>query len=67
MAIDRIAEAYQLAEHHNDFETLVWLCHAPRAQQGQSRIRSYIEKFKEEFAFVLYQYYIEQGQLLSYQ
>lgn len=55
-------QAYALAEHHNDFETLVWLCHEPASRRGQERVQHYIELFQEEFAFVLYQYYIDQGE-----
>ena len=50
-----------LAEHHTDFPTLVFLCHHPIAGSGPERIQTYIERFGEEFAFVLYQWYIEQG------
>ncbi|WWD16353.1 hypothetical protein CI109_100779 [Kwoniella shandongensis] len=63
VGIDRVSEAYALAEHHNDFLTLVVLCHDPVAGAGPARLQSYIERFGEEFAFVLYQWYIDQGQL----
>jgi len=62
VAIDRIREAYDLAENHYDLPTLVWLCHDPVAGSGQARIQRYIERFGEEFAFILYEWYIQQGQ-----
>lgn len=63
MGFDRISEAYELAEHHNDFVTLVSLCHDTKAGKGEGKIQTYIERFGEEFAFVLYQWYIDQGSL----
>lgn len=72
--IDRVSHAYDLAEHHRDYETLVWLCHAPGISQdqkskhgsgtGTARLQGYIERFGQEFAFVLYQWYIDQGACL---
>ncbi|GFZ42387.1 hypothetical protein JCM24511_00102, partial [Saitozyma sp. JCM 24511] len=62
VSIDRIEPAYELAEHHRDFPTLVWLCHDAVAGAGAARLQGYIEKFGEEFAFVLYQWYIDQRQ-----
>ncbi|OWZ65412.1 hypothetical protein AYX14_06233 [Cryptococcus neoformans] len=64
VSVDRISEAYELAEHHHDFPTLVMLCNDPVAGQGKgdSRIQIYIEKFGEDFAFELYRWYIDQGQ-----
>lgn len=59
--IDRVTEAYELAQHHRDFPTLVYLCHNPVSSQGPARIEAYIETFGKEFAFVLYQWYIDQG------
>ena len=59
--IDRIANAYNLAEHHQDWETLVWLCHHPLAGRGPTEVQKYIELYGEEFAFVLYQWYIDNG------
>ncbi|WVQ93625.1 hypothetical protein IAU59_000701 [Kwoniella sp. CBS 9459] len=62
VGIDRVAEAYELAENHTDFLTLVVLCHDPQAGVNPARLQTYIERFGEEFAFVLYQWYIDQGQ-----
>lgn len=61
--IDRVEEAYDLAEHHRDYPTLVYLCMNPASSQGPARIEAYIERFGQEFAFVLYQWYIDQGGL----
>ncbi|WVR03681.1 hypothetical protein IAU60_000676 [Kwoniella sp. DSM 27419] len=61
VAIDRVAEAYELAEVHTDFLTLVVLCHDSPSGGNPARLQTYIEKFGEEFAFVLYQWYIDQG------
>ena len=63
---DRVGKAYELAEHHRDFETLVWLCHSKlplerNAEPGNIRLEKYVEKWGEDFAFVLYQWYIDQG------
>ena len=58
-----MSEAYDLAENHSDFPTLVYLCHDPVAGKGSAQIQIYIERFGEEFAFVLYQWYIDQGEL----
>ncbi|RXK40460.1 hypothetical protein M231_02293 [Tremella mesenterica] len=63
VGIDRVSEAYELAEHHSDYSTLVYLCHQPKTTRGQVQLQTYIERFGEVFAFVLYEYYIEQGQL----
>lgn len=63
--IDRVDEAYDLAEHHRDFPTLVYLCNHPVASRGKgkAKLEEYIELFGAELAFVLYQWYIDQGDL----
>ncbi|WVQ78640.1 hypothetical protein IAT38_000727 [Cryptococcus sp. DSM 104549] len=60
VGIDRLSEAFELAEHHRDFPTLVSLSND--SSNGAARLQTYIEKFGEEFAFVLYQWYIDQGE-----
>ncbi|KAL7410733.1 Non-repetitive/WGA-negative nucleoporin C-terminal-domain-containing protein [Mrakia frigida] len=60
--IGRSAQAYELAENHHDFRALVELVNDPQIGSS-SKTQHYIEKFKEEFAFQLYQWYIEQGKL----
>lgn len=55
--------AYDLAERYRDFKSLVALCNDP--QIGSTvRVGFYIDKYKQDFAFALYQYYLEQGALL---
>lgn len=63
VSFDHAAEAFELAEHHRDFPSLVWLCqNAPSVDQDPAtRIQTYIERFGEEFAFELYQGYIDDG------
>lgn len=58
-----MSEAYALAEHHRDFPTLVYLTHNPASSEGPARIEMYIEKYGQDFAFVLYQWYIDEGKL----
>lgn len=61
--IDQAAKAFELAEHHSDFETLVLLCNDPAAGSGITRVQAYIEQYQERFAFPLYTWYIEQGKM----
>nr|ODN90385.1 hypothetical protein L204_05990 [Cryptococcus depauperatus CBS 7855] len=63
VSVDRISEAFELAEHHRDFPTLVVLCQNPVASKGKGNnyIQNYIEKFGEDFAFELYQWFIDQA------
>jgi nuclear pore complex protein Nup133 len=61
VTIDHVKAAYELAERHRDFRSLVELCNDP--QHGStSRIRVLLEKYGEEFAFALYHFYVEQGE-----
>lgn len=41
----------------------MYLTHNPASSDGPARIETYIEKYGRDFAFVLYQWYIDQGQL----
>lgn len=59
-------KAFELAENYRDFRSLASLCHKekiypPEENSNASRIQLYIDKFKEEFASELYQWYIEHG------
>ncbi|KAI0341587.1 hypothetical protein BDW22DRAFT_1358408 [Trametopsis cervina] len=61
-------QAFRLAEKYRDFRSLASLCHKdtvypPQNNPHSRRIQSYIDKFKEEFATELYQWYIEHGEL----
>ncbi|KAH8920014.1 hypothetical protein BT69DRAFT_1336824 [Atractiella rhizophila] len=53
-------DAMKLAQRYCDFRILVELCAHPQ-YGSQDKIASMIELFKEDFAFQLYQYYLEQG------
>lgn len=59
--VKRQARAITLAEEQRDFRTLVELCHALAPSEAEHKERTYISKYKEEFAFQLYQWYVEQG------
>lgn len=60
MEIDRVDKAYALAERFRDFPTLVYLCES--SPDGQIRIQGYIERFGSDFAFELYEWFIERGE-----
>ena len=70
---NRIDKAFEIAESIRDFRTMVELCHmedehgdeTAKLATGKSvdRINYFIHKYKQEFAFVVYAYYIEKGQL----
>lgn len=61
--------AFKLAEEYRDFRSLVDLCHSsvpiypPEVNAHYNFIRKFIEKYKEEFADELYQWYIEHAEL----
>lgn len=64
--LDHAQYAFQLAEEYLDFRNLASLCHTetvypPENNPSATRIRSYIDKFKEAFTVELYQWYIEHG------
>lgn len=59
--LDKILQAYELAERHQDFRSLVELSTDPK-HGSASRIRSFMEKYSEDFAFALYNYFLEKGQ-----
>lgn len=59
--VKRHPRAITLAEEQRDFRTLVELCHAPTFSGTEQRERAYISRYKEQFAFQLYQWYVEQG------
>ncbi|KIM49090.1 hypothetical protein M413DRAFT_95576 [Hebeloma cylindrosporum] len=60
--------AYSLAEHYQDFTSLVALCHRqtvfpPEENPNVERIQSYIQQFKEDFTTELFQWYIQHGEI----
>ena len=63
VGFDRIEKAYALAEHHRDWSTLVHLCHNPVSAKGEGKIQALIEQYGQDFAFVLYRWYIDSGGL----
>lgn len=54
--------AYDIAERYRDFQSLVQLCHDPSFGQPL-RNQYFIEKYKEEYAYALYDWCIETGRL----
>lgn len=57
--IEKASHAFILGEQYQDFRTLVELCHGKHG--SPRRLETYMNDFKEGFAFELYQWYIEQG------
>ncbi|KAI9139120.1 Non-repetitive/WGA-negative nucleoporin C-terminal-domain-containing protein [Paraphysoderma sedebokerense] len=57
-------EAYDIAERHRDYQTLVDLCINDTNERDQTdRIKNYLSTLDYNFAKVLYSRYSEQGQL----
>ncbi|GAA94087.1 uncharacterized protein L969DRAFT_16305 [Mixia osmundae IAM 14324] len=56
---DLIEPAYALAERSKDYRSLVELS-TSAATGNQQRIKEYMSVYKDDFAFELYQYYIQQ-------
>ncbi|KAJ8295400.1 Nucleoporin nup132 [Rhodotorula toruloides] len=62
VAIGKVAAAYELGERHSDFGSLVHLSNDP-THGSPSRIRSYLDQYRQDFAFPLYRFYLDQGKL----
>lgn len=62
--IGRSNHAYILAEKHEDFRTLVELCQNP-VYGSAAKTEHYIQKYQKNFAFSLYQWLVEKGELSS--
>ena len=62
--IGRSNHAYILAEKHEDFRTLVELCQNP-VYGSAAKTEHYIQKYQKDFAFSLYQWLVEKGELSS--
>ncbi|BGP05914.1 hypothetical protein JCM10049v2_001733 [Rhodotorula toruloides] len=62
VAIGKVAAAYELGERHHDFDSLVHLSNDP-THGSPSRIRSYLDQYRRDFAFPLYRFYLDQGKL----
>lgn len=61
VAIGRADRAFSLAERHADFETLTQLCLDPATGDPQPQILHYLRRYRQEFAFELYHYWIDHG------
>lgn len=60
VSIGKVLPAYELAERHRDFRALVELCNDSR-HGSASRLQYFMNRYAEDFAFPLYQFYIEKG------
>lgn len=60
VGVGRSDRAFGLAEQYKDFRTLVDLCNEPQLR-SDARLDTYLDRYKEAFAFELYSWYIEQG------
>ncbi|GAA6061596.1 hypothetical protein JCM10212_000904 [Sporobolomyces blumeae] len=61
VSIGKVSSAYELAERHRDFRSLVEL--STDLKHGSDfKVRSFLDKYQKEFAFPLYEYYLENGQ-----
>ncbi|BFZ59857.1 hypothetical protein YB2330_000878 [Saitoella coloradoensis] len=62
-------KAYTIAERYEDYRTLVEICleHQEAGEETQERVMNrlkwYLGRYHEDFAFVLYRYYVEKGQI----
>ncbi|QSL66023.1 hypothetical protein MERGE_003160 [Pneumocystis wakefieldiae] len=71
--IDKLDKSFEIAEKYRDFRTLVELCYEIGDKnmdynwndQVTRRINWYLYTFKEEFADVLYRYFMEKGHLFN--
>ncbi|CAO1614120.1 unnamed protein product [Parajaminaea phylloscopi] len=59
--IGRPDRAFGLAERHRDFRTLTELCLNPATGDPQPQIQHYLRRYKQDFAFELYQYWLDNG------
>lgn len=62
MRLSRINAAYDLAERYRDFRALVVLCNDPSIG-SPARVHFFIQKYKQDFAFALYDWYLESGRI----
>ena len=62
--LGKIAQAYELAERHRDFRSLVELSND--AKHGSAtKTKYFMEKHSEDFAFALYNFLLEKGSYFS--
>jgi nuclear pore complex protein Nup133 len=62
VSIDKVTHAYELAERHRDFTSLVTLSHSPLHGSPQ-RIQFFIHKYDQDFAFEFFRYLVEAKKL----
>ncbi|GAA6016956.1 hypothetical protein JCM11491_006924 [Sporobolomyces phaffii] len=62
VSIDKVPAAFELAERHEDFRSLVELSTDPR-HGSTLKVRSFLDTYGQDFAFPLYGYYLERGQV----
>lgn len=62
-SIGRGDRAFNLAEQHQDFETLTELCCSLPKEQRSARIRFYLNKYGQSFAGALYTFYAQNGEM----
>lgn len=59
---DQGEDAFQLAEQYRDFRSLAELCNDSRLA-SDLRTQNYLERYQQDFASELYQWYVEHGKL----
>ncbi|CAE6392599.1 unnamed protein product [Rhizoctonia solani] len=59
---DQGEDAFRLAEQYRDFRSLAELCNDSRLA-NDLRTQNYLERYQQDFASELYQWYVEHGQL----
>ncbi|KAF8710546.1 Non-repetitive/WGA-negative nucleoporin C-terminal, partial [Rhizoctonia solani] len=59
---DQGEDAFQLAEHYRDFRSLAELCNDSKLA-SDLRTQNYLERYQQDFASELYQWYVEHGKL----
>ncbi|ELU44750.1 replication factor C [Rhizoctonia solani AG-1 IA] len=59
---DQGEDAFQLAEQYRDFRSLAELCNDSKLA-SDLRTQNYLERYQQDFASELYQWYVEHGKL----
>ncbi|GAA6006390.1 uncharacterized protein JCM10292_002672 [Rhodotorula paludigena] len=62
VAVNKVDAAFELGERHHDFVSLVHFSNDP-THGSAARIRRYLDRYGKDFAFPLYQFYLDQGKL----
>ncbi|GAA5844336.1 hypothetical protein JCM5353_008463 [Sporobolomyces roseus] len=62
VSINKVSSAFELAERHRDFRSLVELS-TDSKHGSMSKVRLFLDKYEKDFAFPLYEFYHEKGQL----